>query len=111
MVPKIDDILRVLPEMVWCGFGVLLMLVQPFIKSRQALTFIAMLGAAAGTLYGTDVYTLDSSLSAAVVHAGLAKAGQAVTVRVRIIASVPQFIVLLYSTNWQTKRSKRPSLL
>jgi NADH-quinone oxidoreductase subunit N len=50
MVPKIDDILRVLPELVWCGFGVLLMLVQPFIKSRQALTFIAMMGAAAGTL-------------------------------------------------------------
>src|SRR5580704_3041058 len=50
MVPKIDDILRVLPEVVWCGFGVVLMLVQPFIKSRQALTFIAMLGAAAGTL-------------------------------------------------------------
>src|SRR5271169_4763445 len=50
MVPKIDDILRVLPELVWCGFGVLLMLVQPFVKSRQALTFIAMLGAAIGTL-------------------------------------------------------------
>src|SRR5580704_15128635 len=50
MVPKIDDILRVLPELVWCGFGVLLMLAQPFVKSRQALTFIAMLGAAVGTL-------------------------------------------------------------
>jgi len=50
MVPKIDDILRVLPELVWCGFGVLLMLAQPFIKSRQALTFVAMMGAAAGTL-------------------------------------------------------------
>ena len=50
MVPKIDDILRVLPELTWCGFGVLLMLAQPFIKSRQALTFIAMMGAAAGTL-------------------------------------------------------------
>jgi NADH-quinone oxidoreductase subunit N len=50
MVPKIDDILRVLPELVWCGFGVLLMLLQPFVKSRQALTFIAMMGAAIGTL-------------------------------------------------------------
>ena len=43
MVPKIDDILRVLPELVWCGSGVLLMLLQPFVKSRQALTFIAMM--------------------------------------------------------------------
>src|ERR1700730_4054111 len=50
MVPKIDDILRVLPELVWCGSGVLLMLLQPFVKSRQALTFIAMMGAAMGTL-------------------------------------------------------------
>ncbi|MGB7844716.1 MAG: NADH-quinone oxidoreductase subunit N [Candidatus Acidiferrum sp.] len=41
---------HVLPEMVWCGCGVLLMLLQPFVKGRQALTFIAMLGAATGTL-------------------------------------------------------------
>src|SRR5580693_561176 len=50
MTPSAADLIRILPEIVWCGFGVLLMLVQPFIKSRQALTFIAMLGAAAGTL-------------------------------------------------------------
>jgi NADH-quinone oxidoreductase subunit N len=40
----------VLPEMIWCGFGVLLMLLQPFAKNRQALTFIAMIGASAGTM-------------------------------------------------------------
>jgi NADH-quinone oxidoreductase subunit N len=44
------NLLHVLPEMVWCGFGVILMLLQPFVKSRQALTFIAMVGAAVGTL-------------------------------------------------------------
>jgi len=44
------DILRVLPELLWCGFGVLLMLAQPFVKARKALTFIAMVGAALGTL-------------------------------------------------------------
>jgi NADH-quinone oxidoreductase subunit N len=48
--PGAQDILRVLPELAWCGAGVLLMLLQPFVKSRQALTFISMLGAAAGTL-------------------------------------------------------------
>ena len=48
--PGAQDILRVLPELTWCGAGVLLMLLQPFVKSRQALTFISMLGAAAGTL-------------------------------------------------------------
>jgi NADH-quinone oxidoreductase subunit N len=46
------NLLHVLPEMVWCGFGVLLMLLQPFVKNRQALTFIAMVGAAAGTVVG-----------------------------------------------------------
>ena len=53
------DILRVLPELIWCGFGVLLMLLQPFLKNRQALTLLAMIGTAIGTLgtyfgsYGT----------------------------------------------------------
>jgi NADH-quinone oxidoreductase subunit N len=46
------NLLHVLPEMVWCGFGVLLMLLQPFVKNRQALTFIAMVGAAVGTVVG-----------------------------------------------------------
>jgi len=46
----VGNLLHVLPEIVWCGFGVILMLLQPFVKSRQALTFIAMLGAAFGTL-------------------------------------------------------------
>jgi len=44
------DVHRVLPELCWCGFGVLLMLLQPFLKNRQGLTFIALIGAAAGTL-------------------------------------------------------------
>jgi NADH-quinone oxidoreductase subunit N len=50
MIPRTPDILGVLPELVWCGFGVFLMLLQPFLKNRQALTFFAMLGAALGTL-------------------------------------------------------------
>jgi len=44
------NLLLVLPEMIWCGSGVILMLLQPFVKNRQALTFMAMLGAAAGTM-------------------------------------------------------------
>jgi NADH-quinone oxidoreductase subunit N len=50
MVPGLTDIYRVLPELVWCGSGVLLMLLQPFVKNRQMLTFLAMVGAAVGTL-------------------------------------------------------------
>ena len=50
MVPGLTDIYRALPEMVWCVSGVILMLLQPFLKSRQMLTFLAMVGAAIGTL-------------------------------------------------------------
>ena len=49
-VPQTADIVRVLPEIIWCGFGVLLMLLQPFLKNRQVLTLFAMFGAAVGTL-------------------------------------------------------------
>jgi NADH-quinone oxidoreductase subunit N len=50
MIPQMADILKILPELIWCGFGVLLMLLQPFWKNRQALTFFAMIGVALGTL-------------------------------------------------------------
>src|SRR6201998_3399914 len=47
--PSPADFYRVMPELVWCGFGVLLMLLQPLTKSRPALTTVAFIGAAVGT--------------------------------------------------------------
>jgi NADH-quinone oxidoreductase subunit N len=49
MLPSIIDAYRVLPELVWCGFGLLVMLLQPFVRSRQFFTFVALIGALAGT--------------------------------------------------------------
>src|SRR5260370_16766746 len=49
MIPRPDDLVRVLPETSWCGFGLLLMLLQPFTRSRQVFTFVAILGAGLGT--------------------------------------------------------------
>src|SRR6266700_2873109 len=49
MLPRTIDIYRVLPELVWCGFGVLLMLMQPFVRSRHFFTFLALIGTLAGT--------------------------------------------------------------
>jgi NADH-quinone oxidoreductase subunit N len=46
--PNTSDMLRVLPELIWCGFGALLMLLQPLVKSRKALTTVAVVGALAG---------------------------------------------------------------
>src|ERR1700730_14851195 len=49
MIPRPDDFIRVLPEPIWCGFGVVLMLLQPFTRNRQVLTFFAILGTGLGT--------------------------------------------------------------
>jgi len=49
MFPNTDDILRVLPELLWCGFGMLCMLLQPFVRNRYFFTGLALVGAAAGT--------------------------------------------------------------
>ena len=49
MIPRPEDLIRVLPETIWCVFGVLLMLLQPFTKNRATLNFIALLGAILGT--------------------------------------------------------------
>lgn len=48
-IPSSADLYRVLPELVWCGFGVLIMLLQPFTKSRRFFTFLGLVGALAGT--------------------------------------------------------------
>jgi NADH-quinone oxidoreductase subunit N len=50
MFPVREDLLRVMPELIWCGFGVLVMLFQPFVRSRQFFTFLALLGSALGTI-------------------------------------------------------------
>jgi hypothetical protein len=53
-------------------------------------------GAQPGTqgtgIWGTDIYTLDSSVAAAAVHAGLLQPGQTAVLRVRIVPSPPQFV-------------------
>ncbi len=47
--PSPEDFYRVMPELLWCGFGVLLMLLQPLTKNRAFLTVVAFIGAAVGT--------------------------------------------------------------
>jgi NADH-quinone oxidoreductase subunit N len=50
MFPVREDMLRVIPELIWCGFGLLLMLFQPFVRNRHFFTFLALLGSLLGTL-------------------------------------------------------------
>src|SRR5438034_644204 len=42
--PSPEDFYRVLPELLWCGFGVLLMLLQPLTKNRAFLAVVAFIG-------------------------------------------------------------------
>jgi len=55
MFPVREDLLRVMPELIWCGFGVLVMLFQPFVRSRQFFTFLALLGSALGTISAVGI--------------------------------------------------------
>src|SRR5882762_3150766 len=48
-IPTTADFCRVLPELIWCAFGVLVMLLQPFVRSRHFFTALAFAGALAGT--------------------------------------------------------------
>src|SRR6266851_1498287 len=47
--PSPADFNRVMPELIWCTFGVLLMLLQSLTRNRALLSTLAFLGAALGT--------------------------------------------------------------
>jgi len=47
-----------------------------------ATYYFRVTGEAAGSLWGTDIYTGDSALAVAAVHAGLVKIGETAVVRV-----------------------------
>jgi hypothetical protein len=48
-------------------------------------------GQAIGNVWGSEIYTLDSTLAMAAVHAGVVKVGETGTVRVEIVESPPNF--------------------
>jgi hypothetical protein len=49
-------------------------------------------GAVRGTVYGTDKYTLDSSLATAALHAGVVKLNETKNVTVRILGATNNFV-------------------
>jgi NADH-quinone oxidoreductase subunit N len=57
MIPSPEDLIRVLPETLWCAFGVALMLLQPFTRNRHVLSFFAILGTILGTTATIFAYT------------------------------------------------------
>ena len=89
MFPRAIDAYRVLPELVWCGFGVLVMLMQPFVRNKHFFTFLALIGTVAGT---------GASVSAA-MHAGPAFGGlvesDSFSFFFRVLVGTVAFLVVL----------------
>ena len=56
-----------------------------------ATYYFRLTGDAAGQVWGTDVYTGDSTLAAAAVHAGLVKIGETGVVRVTVEQPLTQY--------------------
>jgi NADH-quinone oxidoreductase subunit N len=46
--PSTPDLLAVLPELIWCTFGALLMVLQPLTRNRAVFTWVAGIGAVLG---------------------------------------------------------------
>ena len=69
----------------------------------QSLQF-SITGASSGSIWGSGIYTDDSSLSAAAVHAGLIAVGQTATVTVNIVGGKPSYAATssngITSRNW-----------
>jgi NADH-quinone oxidoreductase subunit N len=89
MLPSIIDAYRVLPELVWCGFGLLVMLLQPFVRSRQFFTFVALIGALAGT-----AASVTSAMHAGPAFGGLAQS-DSFSFFFRLLIGTVAFLVVL----------------
>ena len=96
MLAKLDEALAVRAAIAHLKEGGRKVLADPgslrlYDGVARALYF-RVTGSASGSVYGTDVYTLDSSLAIAAVHAGILQAGQTGVVKVTTIPSHPSFV-------------------
>lgn len=57
-----------------------------------AAFYFRVTGVNDGPLWGTDVYTGDSLLAAAAVHAGLVKIDESAIVKVTVVQALPQYV-------------------
>jgi hypothetical protein len=60
-------------------------------SSVGASFYFRVRGETEGPLWGTDVYTGDSSLAVAAVHAGLVKPGESAVVKVTVVSPLAQY--------------------
>jgi hypothetical protein len=65
--------------------------IQDLCDTPGSTYYFRVTGGTAGTVWGTDVYTGDSTLAAAAVHAGALKPGETAVVRVRVMPPLTQY--------------------
>lgn len=65
--------------------------IQDLCDTPGTTYYFRVTGDTTGSVWGTDVYTGDSTLSAAAVHAGLLKPGETAVVRVRVMPPLAQY--------------------
>ena len=56
-----------------------------------ATYYFRVTGEAIGTIWGTDVYTGDSSIALAAVHAGVVKVGETAVIKVSVVQPLAQY--------------------
>jgi hypothetical protein len=56
-----------------------------------ATYYFRLTGETTGAIWGTDVYTGDSAIAVAAVHAGLVKAGETTVVKVTVVQPLSQY--------------------
>jgi hypothetical protein len=65
--------------------------IQDLCDTPGTTYYFRVTGSVDGSLWGTDVYTGDSTLPAAAVHAGAVKAGETTVVRVTVMPPLTQY--------------------
>jgi LCCL domain len=65
--------------------------IQDLCETPGVTYYFRVIGTVDGSVWGTDVYTGDSALAAAAVHAGAVKAGETTVVRVTVMPPLAQY--------------------
>lgn len=86
---RTEDLCRVLPELCWCGFGTLIMLLQPFIKNKHIFTLVALVGAWSGILSTVLVRTTGGEGFGGLVQA------DSLSIFFQVLLGVIAFLVIL----------------
>ncbi|MBZ5527881.1 MAG: NADH-quinone oxidoreductase subunit N [Acidobacteriia bacterium] len=103
MFPPREEFLRVLPILIFCGGGTLLMLLQPFLRSRTAFSLLAL----AGSL------TAVVSVGCSAAHPGAAFYGligsDPASVFFEFLVGAVAFLVILGSASYLERESLAPA--